>query len=128
MGKTEYVGELVHAKHLFSRLIFAIVDNTLSLLYNSAISYGLAHRLTRNLHTLSNHRKHWLHHIYERNRSQWSSTGKPVNFQQKRRLEGKPGELAWNMVGEVVRMAEGRDQLMLGRTPPPQYKTYRNVQ
>jgi len=36
-------------------------------------------------------------------------------------------ELAWNMVGEVVRMAEGRDQLMLGRVPPRQHKTYRNL-
>jgi hypothetical protein len=39
----------------------------------------------------------------------------------------EPGELAWNMVGEVVRMAEGRDQLTLGRVPPRQHKTYRNL-
>jgi len=38
-----------------------------------------------------------------------------------------PGELAWNMVGEVVRMAEGRDQLILGRVPPRQHKTYHNL-
>ena len=37
------------------------------------------------------------------------------------------GELAWNMVGEVVRMAEGRDQVMLGRVPLRQRKTYRNL-
>ena len=37
-------------------------------------------------------------------------------------------ESAWNMVGEVVRMAEGRDQLMLGRVPPRQPKTYRDLE
>ena len=37
------------------------------------------------------------------------------------------GELAWNIVGEVVRMTEGRDQLMLGRVPPRQHKTYRDL-
>jgi len=41
--------------------------------------------------------------------------------------KNESGELAWNMVGEVIRMAEGRDQLMLGRVPPRQHKTYRGI-
>lgn len=41
--------------------------------------------------------------------------------------KNESGELAWNMVEEVVRMAEGRDQLMLGRVPLPQHKTYRDL-
>jgi len=106
------------------------VDNTLSLLYNSAISRGLAHKLTRNLHVLSYRRKYWLHSAYGRPSAPWRPTG--INLRanpNKRQTERNgPGELAWNMVGEVFRMAEGRDQLMLGRVPPRQHKTYRNLE
>ena len=47
----------------------------------------------------------------------------------KKRQTGRheSGELAWNIVGEIVRMAEGDDKLMLGRVPPRQRKTCRNL-
>ncbi|KAF9646197.1 hypothetical protein BDM02DRAFT_3100298 [Thelephora ganbajun] len=103
------------------------MDNTLSLLYNSAISRGLAHKLTRNLHALSHRRKDWLHSAYERPGAPWKPTGEPVHARPKKHQADRheSGGLAWNMVGEVVRMAEGRDQLMLGRVPPRQHRTYR---
>ena len=50
---------------------------------------------------------------------------KPKKLQKNK---NESAELAWNMVGEVVRMAEGRDQLMLGRAPPRQRKTYRDLE
>jgi hypothetical protein len=105
------------------------VDNTLSLLYNSATSRGLAHKLTRNLHALSHRRKDWSHSAYERTGAPWRPTGEPMQPKLRKRQtdRNESGELAWNMVGEVVRMAEGRDQLMLGRVPPRQHKTYRNL-
>ena len=105
------------------------MDNTLSLLYNSAISRGLAHKLTRNLHALSHRRKVWLLSAYELPNAPWKPTGEPIQLKLNKRQTDRsgPGESAWNMVGEVVRMAEGRDQLMLGRVPPRQHKTYRDL-
>ncbi|KAF9785703.1 hypothetical protein BJ322DRAFT_1005172 [Thelephora terrestris] len=105
------------------------MDNTLSLLYSSAISRGLPHKLTRNLHTLSKCRKDWVNLTYDRPAAPWRPTGEPVriNLKNAQKSKGESGELAWNMVGEVVRMAEGRDQLMLGRAPPRRRKTYRNL-
>ena len=105
------------------------MDNTLSLLYTSAVSRGLAHKLTRNLHALSHYREKWLGFAYKRPSIPWKPTGGAVHSKPKKSKTDKneSGELAWNMVGEVVRMAEGRDQLMLGRIPPRQHKTYRNL-
>lgn len=105
------------------------VDNTLSLLYTSAVSRGITHKLTRNLHALSHRRQDWLRSAYDRPSAPWKPTGEPVHPKPNRRHADRyeSGELAWNIVGEVVRMAEGRDQLMLGRVPPRQHKTYRNL-
>ena len=102
------------------------VDNTLSLLYNSAISRGLTHKLTRNLHLLSHRRKGWLHAAYERFNAPWKPTGELIQLKPNKR-QTEPGELAWNIVGEVIHMAEGRGQLFLGRVPLRQPKTYRNL-
>jgi len=105
------------------------VDNTLSLLYTSAISRGLAHKLIRNLSTLSNRRKEWLRFAYERPGPSWKPSGKQVQQSKKRPSDqNESGELAWNMVGEVVRMAEGRDQLTLCHAPRRQRTTYRNLE
>lgn len=106
------------------------VDNTLSLLYNSAISRGLAHKLTRNLHNLSNRRKEWLYSAYERPGAPWRPGARPVHIVPKKRKgnQRESGEMAWNMVGEVVRMAEGRDQLVLYRALHRQRKTYRDLE
>ena len=45
-----------------------------------------------------------------------------------RKGKSESGELAWNMIGEVVWMAEGRDKFMLGRALPRRRKTYRNLE
>ena len=128
MGKTEYVDGCLYTEQPFLNLN-RTVDNTLSLLYTSATSRGLAHKLTRNMHALSHRRKGWLHTAYERTGAPWRPTGVPMQPKPNKRQtdRNEPGELAWNMVGEVVRMAEGRDQLTLGRVPPRQHKTYRNL-
>ncbi|KAF9784078.1 hypothetical protein BJ322DRAFT_1007783, partial [Thelephora terrestris] len=99
------------------------MDNTLSLLYSSAVSRGLPRKLTRNLHTLSKCRNDWLNLMYDR------PTGEPVRVNSKKVQKSKveSGESAWNMAGEVVRTAEGRGQLMLGRAPLRRRKTYRNL-
>lgn len=105
------------------------MDNTLLLLYNSAVSRGLAHKLTRNLHVLFTRRKDWLRSTYERHSVSWRPTGEQVHAKPKKVRINKieSGESAWNMVGEVVRMAEGRDQLVLGRVPPRRRQTYRDL-
>lgn len=129
MGKAEYVHECACAKHYFRAQRITTVDNTLSLLYSSAISRGLAHKLTRNLLTLSTRRKEWLRSAYERPSAPWKPNGQPVYIKPNKRQNerNESGELAWNMVGEVVRMAEGRDRLMLCHAPQRQRKTYRNL-
>ena len=108
----------------------ATVDNTLSLLYSSAISHGLPHKLTRNAHALSKCRKDWLSSTYDRPAAPWKPTGELVRAKPKKLQKGKneSGELAWNMIGEVVWMAEGRDKFMLGRALPRRRKTYRNLE
>ena len=108
---------------------FITVDNTLSLLYNSAISRGLAHKLTRNLHALSHRRKVWLHSPHRRFNTPRKPTGAPIQLKPNKCQadRNEPGESAWDMVGEVIRMAEGRDRLVLHRAPLPQNKTYRNL-
>jgi len=100
------------------RTEIATVDNTLSLLHTSAVSGGVAHKLTRNLHS-----------VYERPSGPWRPTGEPVHPKPKKRQTGRyeSGELAWNIIGETVRMAEGHGKLMLGRVPPRQRKTCRNL-
>lgn len=129
MGKTEYVDEYAYTMYCSRTERIVPVDNTLSLLYNSAISRGLAHELTRNLHNLSNRRKEWLYSAYGRSNAPWKPDGKmaPTKPKKRRVDQNEAGELAWNMVGEVVRMAEGRDQLMLCHNPQHQRKTYRNL-
>ena len=117
-----------HCELSFYELNTATVDNTLLLLYNSAVSRGLAHKLTRNLATLSSLRKAWLCSAYERPGAPWNPTGKQMHARTKKSRDRKNelGESAWNMVREVVRMAEGRDRLVLGLPTPPQRKTYRD--
>lgn len=128
MGRAKYVMNPYANQPLLNSKIVT-VDNTLSLLYNSATSRGLAHHLTRNLHSLSHRRKGWLRSAYERSNIPWKPTGESIQLKSNKRQtdRNEPGELAWNMVGEVIRMAEGRNRLMLGRVPSRQHKNYRNV-
>jgi len=129
MGRAKYVDGSMRKLTVPQLKKITTVDNTLSLLYKSATSRGLAHQLTRNLHSLSHRRKAWLHSAYERSNPPWKPTGESMQLKPNKRQadRNEPGELAWNMVGEVIRMAEGRDRLMLGRVPLRQHKTYRNL-
>ena len=129
LGKTKYVDGYTYTGYFSRTQLIATVDNTLSLLYNSALSRGLPHKLTRNLHTLSNGRKGWLRSAYERPSAPWRPGGSQAHVRPKKHQsdQNESGEFAWNMVGEVVRMAEGRDQLILGHAPQRQRKTYRNL-
>jgi len=110
-----------------TRLGDAYVPHTLSVLYN-ATSRGLAHKPTRNLRGFSHHRGDWLRSAYERHSIPWRLTGDPVHIKlRKRQTDGnEPGELVWNMVGKV-RMAEGRDQPILGGAPSCQRRSFRNL-
>jgi hypothetical protein len=109
---------------LFSNLTIAAVDNTLSLLYTSASSRGLPHDLTRNLASLQRRHIAWSKSKYNRPASAWDPKLPPSKYQVKTKPrvtitnneDGiKVEEKAWNALGEVVRMAEGRDMLVLGR-------------
>ena len=101
------------------------MDSTLSLLYTSAFSCGIAHKPTRNRHS-PHHRKDWLHPAYE-----WPSVADWGVRHPKPKKRGadryEPGELTWNIFGEVVRMAEGRDPLMLDRVPERQHNANRSL-
>ena len=86
--------------------------NALLLIYSYAISRGLPRKLTRNLHTPSKYREDWLSSTYGRLAAPRKPTGAPVRAKPKTNPES-----AWGPVGEVVRMAERRDQLTLGCAP-----------
>ncbi|KAL0069731.1 hypothetical protein AAF712_003000 [Marasmius tenuissimus] len=102
------------------------MDNTLSVLYNSAKTRGLSHQLTRNLSfmVLGEHQR--LRH-QERNLPLWNAQLRPdareyqlkssklVGKDEKRQRRKDFEETAWRALGEVVRMAEERDKLSLGR-------------
>ena len=115
MGKTRSVVSLDIPFYTNS---FLIVDNTLAMLYNSSQSRGLSHQLTRNLGYL----------VYAE-RQRVKAFRLPVWDPQ------KPGELvklasrklaakqkheqlvakAWGPLSQVVKLAEAKDGLTLGR-------------
>ncbi|KAJ7682478.1 hypothetical protein DFH06DRAFT_971813 [Mycena polygramma] len=98
------------------------IDNTLALLYTSSKTRGLSHRLTRNLALLIRGEQSRI------NRSklpQWRprlpfgvAEYQPFfedpNIAAARKREAEVG-FAWNALEEVVRMAEGRNELCLGK-------------
>ncbi|KIY46128.1 hypothetical protein FISHEDRAFT_75971 [Fistulina hepatica ATCC 64428] len=101
----------------------ARADRTLQLLYTSSQSRGLEHRLTRNLGLLSHSEQLWLN---SRRFPVWKPQAPPRL--QLGRVPAK--ELArearqarwldlnltsWGGIQEVVRMAEGKDGLLLGK-------------
>ncbi|KAI0366718.1 hypothetical protein BV20DRAFT_971444 [Pilatotrama ljubarskyi] len=101
------------------------MDNTVSLLYSSAISRGLPHRVTQNLHRMARatailrdpsrpNKKPWRGHLppdapeYER---------KPVKPPTPTQTQlGIQFRTAPRTLGEIVGMAEGWGGLSLGRT------------
>jgi hypothetical protein len=117
MGGREYV---VKSTRYTNLMIFA-VDNTLSLLYTSAASRGLPHDVVRNLASLQ--RRHVTWEKYNRPAEVWNPKLPPSEYQIKASKAStmqsgggnKLDEKAWNALNEVVRMAEGRNGLILGR-------------
>ncbi|KAF8661484.1 hypothetical protein AX16_001321 [Volvariella volvacea WC 439] len=105
------------------------MDNTLSLLYTSSQSRGLPHKLTRNLHLLKFYtnadakmrqrqvRRQWNPHLPP-DSSQYKP--QPLSRKEQNKIERTKrwmefDDRVWKDVEEVVRMAEGRDRLVLGK-------------
>ena len=106
------------------------VDSTLNILYSSSQSRGLPHKLTQNLSTLLRHHLKWTtHHYYYAASSTWKPnlpasspeyaptplTLRSKNFAKKQERKAVFDKNAWGALGEVVRMAEGRHNISLGR-------------
>lgn len=110
-------------------LVPILVSNTLSFLYTAAISRGIANNVIRNLRSLSRRDRTMRIHRSFPPRSFWngqlpetSERYQPmVILPRVKRLDAKRLEWAktefqaWGPLGEVIRMAEGRDGLLLGR-------------
>ncbi|KAJ6497431.1 hypothetical protein C8R45DRAFT_127037 [Mycena sanguinolenta] len=98
------------------------IDNTLALLYTSSKARGLPHRLTRNLGSLVRREQQRLDSM---RLPQWkpSLPADAVEYQplyvdkQWAAIKHRQDEavVAWNALEEVVRMAEGRNELSLGK-------------
>lgn len=80
----------------------ATADNTRLLLHSSTISRRLPQKLTRNLHKC---RKDWSSSTYGRPAAPYEPTGKSVRAKLKT-LQKSKHELAWDLVGEIIQMAE----------------------
>jgi hypothetical protein len=102
------------------------VDNTLKLLYNSATSRGLPHNLTKNLSFLMyGHRKWWMDRFFTPSGSPWNPhrppdpipaiSPKAKQKDAKRHRWREMDDRAWNGIEDVVKMAEGRHQISLGK-------------
>lgn len=108
------------------------MDNTLTFLLSSAQSRSLPHKVIRNANILSGTHRIWVRENYYRGIKQWNPQRPPtaceydprsllpkdrrtMNLRAKTREGKKVNELCWNALGEVVRMAEARHDLSLGR-------------
>ena len=99
----------------------SIVNNTLALLYHSSQNRGLPHKLTRNLAFLvtSEHqrvRSYKLNAWDPRRPQQFSNLTEKARRKQeenKRFQEFVAG--SWAPLGQAVKLAEAKDELMLGR-------------
>lgn len=105
----------------------SIAENTFSLLCASATSRGLPSKVTRNIASLQRRHNYWTNDKYNRPSQAWNPSlplaeyREPKKPPRKRAGESdKLDEQAWNALGEVVRMAEGRDGLTLGRVKDKQ--------
>lgn len=120
MGESKCVVKLV-VQIDPSDILFNQVDNTLSLLCASASSRGLPHDVTRNLASLQRRHNHWATDKYNRPSQAWNPSLPLTEYREPKKLKKRAGdnskldEQAWNALGDVVRMAEGRDGLTLGR-------------
>jgi hypothetical protein len=115
------------------------VDNTLSLLYNSAKSRGLPHRLTRNLSILRLRNADWWEKRHFSPSQPWNpqlppdspkyqpqmvQRAKIKNQEEKQRRWRELDDNAWNALGQVVRLAEAKHELCLGTIVPPKSRRF----
>lgn len=111
----------------------SVVDGTLSILCNAAQSRGLSHRITRNMALLSGAHLDIHHDIggvfsswnpsHERGSQEYQipTPGSKRYLRQIERQKWRPvGEAALDTFSEVIRMAEGNDNVSLGRVIPRQ--------
>lgn len=108
------------------------VDHTLSLLATAAVSRGLAHKITRNLKWLRRNHVLWVEKLYYSHKPFWRPQLPRTSAQYQPYSLPAPGtrpdhtlrrnrklrlfdEQCSNAVGEVVKMAEGRHDIILGR-------------
>lgn len=107
------------------------VEETLSVLTNSTKTRGLAHSLTKNLSLLRREHLIWFRDHHYSFSGQWNPSLPPGSTEyQPRDSERRPAQKerkarvrvfqqqAWGALSEVVRMAEGRDGVVLGRMVP----------
>ncbi|KAL0580101.1 hypothetical protein V5O48_001877 [Marasmius crinis-equi] len=102
------------------------MDGTLAILYNAATSRGIPHQLARNLSfiVLGEHQRLasqarqlplWNARLPPDSREYQVRSSKVGSKEEKRQRLKDFDDSAWRALGEVVRMAEGRDNLSLGR-------------
>ncbi|KIK34836.1 hypothetical protein CY34DRAFT_613086 [Suillus luteus UH-Slu-Lm8-n1] len=108
------------------------VDHTLSLLATAAVSRGLAHKITRNLKWLRQNHVLWVEKSYYAHRHYWKPQlpqtsekylpyplpkpgSRPDQILRNNRKMRLFDEQCSNAIGEVVKMAEGRHGIILGR-------------
>ncbi|KAF5365919.1 hypothetical protein D9758_006682 [Tetrapyrgos nigripes] len=102
------------------------MDNVLALLYSSSTSRGLPHQLTRNLslivyseHSYASRLKtpYWRPQLAP-NAPEYQilpPSAKQLKKEEKERGYKYMQDMACNTLGQVARMAEGRDEICLGR-------------
>ncbi|KIM82415.1 hypothetical protein PILCRDRAFT_70613 [Piloderma croceum F 1598] len=108
----------------------ARMDSTLNLLYSSSQTRGLSHELTGNMAEIQHHYLKWAQRHFNGPWSIWKPqldptdpAYSPMHIIEKSRQRGERKKQrqsvfdrnAWGALGEVVRMAEGRDGVSLGR-------------
>ena len=109
-----------------------VVDRTLSILVNAAVSRGLAHKLIRNLIWLRRGHVSWVERSYYSHKPFWKPQLPPSSTQYQPYSLPKPGskhhralgisrktklfdEKCSTALGEVIKMAEGRHGIILAR-------------
>ena len=105
------------------------MDNTLSLLYVSATSKGLPHKITKNLARLEYENVKYKRRYMKGQTSRWNPqlppdsdyykalplTPKEVNRKEKYQRQWDLDARVLDSLQEVIQMAEARDGLILGR-------------
>ncbi|KAJ8503352.1 hypothetical protein ONZ45_g10935 [Pleurotus djamor] len=93
------------------------IDNTLLMLYNSSISRGIPHQVTRNLALLAlGQRQRLTSQSYKRWVPPSRQQPPPKQSKEKKRVQWESmDENAWSALSHTIKMAEGRQGLCLGK-------------